>query len=83
MNTITHIEINQPNVNPGRLIEPLDGSKKTSRDDEAVSSNIEAKAGGSSGLPFAMYTARTTYLKILLMRILKCMPIKAKKKGMN
>ena len=41
-------------VRPGRLIKPLDGSKKTSREDEAESSKMEAKAGGSNGLPFAM-----------------------------
>jgi len=43
-----------PKVSPGRLIEPSEGSKNTSREDEAVSSNIEAKAGGNNGLPFAM-----------------------------
>lgn len=43
-----------PTVSPGRLRSPLEGSKKTSRDDEARSSKIEAKAGGSKGLPFAM-----------------------------
>lgn len=44
---------NLPKVSPGRLTEPSEGSKNTSREDEAVSSNIEAKAGGSRGLPFA------------------------------
>lgn len=50
-----------PIVRPGRLRWPVEGSKKTSRDDEAESSNIEAKAGGSKGLPFAMYTALIAY----------------------
>lgn len=43
-----------PIVTPGRLGKPLEGSKKTSRDDEARSSNIEANAGGSNRLPCAI-----------------------------
>lgn len=43
-----------PNVKPGRFINPWEGSKKTSKEDEAKSSKIEEKAGGSSGLPLAM-----------------------------
>lgn len=43
-----------PTVRPGRLIDPLEGSKKTSREEEARSSNTDANAGGSSGLPFAI-----------------------------
>lgn len=39
-------------VSPGRLSEPSEGSKKISRTDEAESSNIEAKDGGSNKLPF-------------------------------
>lgn len=50
-------------MTPGRLTKPLEGSKKTSRDDDAESSKIDAKAGGSNGLPFAMYTALTAYLE--------------------
>lgn len=47
-------ERERPKVTPGRLSMPLEGSKKTSSEDEARSSNIDAKAGGSSGLPFAI-----------------------------
>lgn len=43
-----------PKDKPGRFINPREGSKKTSREDEAKSSNIETKPGGSNGLPFAI-----------------------------
>lgn len=49
-------------VTPGRLGKPLEGSKKTSREDDARSSNIEVKDGGSNGLPFAIYIALMAYL---------------------
>lgn len=49
-------------VSPGILIKPLEGSKNTSREDEAESSKMEAKAGGSNGLPFAIYIALIAYL---------------------
>lgn len=39
-------------VSPGRLSEPSEGSKKTSITEEAESSKIEAKDGGSNELPF-------------------------------
>lgn len=51
-----------PMVTPGRLGKPLEGSKKTSREDDARSSNIEVKDGGSNGLPFAIYIALMAYL---------------------
>lgn len=51
-----------PKVNPGRFANPRDGSKKTSRDDEAKSSKIETKSGGSKGLPLAIYMALIVYL---------------------
>jgi hypothetical protein len=51
-----------PKVNPGRFGNPRDGSKKTSRDDEARSSKIETKSGGSKGLPLAIYMALIAYL---------------------
>jgi hypothetical protein len=51
-----------PKVNPGRFANPCDGSKKTSRDDEARSSKIETKSGGSKGLPLAIYMALIAYL---------------------
>lgn len=41
-----------PMVSPGTLSDPSEGSKKTSRTDEAESSKIEAKDGGSNELPF-------------------------------
>jgi hypothetical protein len=41
-----------PMVSPGILSNPSEGSKKTSRTDEAESSKIEAKDGGSNELPF-------------------------------
>ena len=43
-----------PMVSPGTLSDPSEGSKKTSRTDEAESSKIEAKDGGSNELPFVM-----------------------------
>ncbi len=43
-----------PKVKPGRFINPREGSKKTSREDEAKSSNIDTNSGGSNGLPFAI-----------------------------
>jgi hypothetical protein len=43
-----------PRVSPCISMEPLDGSKKTSRDDEAESSKREANAGGRSELPRAI-----------------------------
>lgn len=51
-----------PKVKPGRFVNPREGSKKTSREDEAKSSKIEVKAGGSSGLPLAMYIDLMAYL---------------------
>jgi hypothetical protein len=46
--------LNIPRVSPCISMEPLDGSKKTSRDDEAESSKSEANAGGRSELPRAI-----------------------------
>lgn len=43
-----------PKVKPGRFFNPREGSKKTSREDEAKSSKIDTKSGGSNGLPFAI-----------------------------
>lgn len=43
-----------PTVKPGTFTKPREGSKKASRDEDAKSSNMDAKAGGSNGLPFAM-----------------------------
>ena len=53
-----------PMVSPGTLSDPSEGSKKTSRTDEAESSKIEAKDGGSNELPFVMQIALKTYLPI-------------------
>ena len=39
-------------VSPGTLSDPSEGSKKTSRTDEAESSKIEANDGGNNELPF-------------------------------
>lgn len=58
-----------PNVNPGRFIVPRDGSKKTSREDEAKSSKRETKSGGSKGLPLAIYMALIAYLKQLSIEV--------------
>lgn len=43
-----------PKVKPGRFINPREGSKKTSREDDAKSSKMDTKSGGSNGLPFAI-----------------------------
>lgn len=43
-----------PTVKPGTFTKPREGSKKASREEDAKSSNMDAKAGGSNGLPFAM-----------------------------
>ena len=39
---------------PGKPINPLEGSKKTSKEDEDKSSKMEIKSGGSNELPFAI-----------------------------
>jgi len=54
-----------PKVSPGRFANPRDGSKNTSRDDEAKSSKIETKSGGSKVLPLAIYMALIAYLEKL------------------
>lgn len=51
-------------MRPWTSTEPLEGSKKTSREDDAESSNNEANAGGRSELPLAIYMARIAYLKL-------------------
>lgn len=43
-----------PTVKPGTFTRPREGSKKASREEDEKSSNMDAKAGGSNGLPFAM-----------------------------
>lgn len=49
-------------MNPGKFANPRDGSKKTSRDDEARSSKIETNSGGRRVLPLAIYMALIVYL---------------------
>lgn len=53
-------------MNPGKFINPRDGSKKTSREEEAKSSKIETKSGGSKELPLAIYMALMAYLKKII-----------------
>ena len=50
-----------PSVRFCALMEPLEGSKKTSREEAAESSKRDANPGGSSSLPRATYTARMAY----------------------
>lgn len=45
---------NIPKVRPGRFVNAREGSKKASREEEAKSSNMDTKSGGSNGLPFAI-----------------------------
>ena len=52
-----------PMVRPGRLTRPFEVSKNTSREEDAKSSKIDVKAGGSRGLPFAIYIALKAYLE--------------------